>query len=142
MAVKENIIYQIKQKGWSIVTTSQRSGIPEVTIKSIIYGKNNNQKLITLEKFAKAFGCSVSDLISDKPNQEDENNNAKNFDQKLFNKASKNVEKYLSVKDLNFDKSKTLKIIDAVYSLMKKKKNEEVDDSMIEWIIESVLYKN
>ena len=139
MAVKENIIYQIKQKGWSIVTTSQRSGIPEVTIKSIIYGKSNNQKLTTLEKFAKAFGCSVSDLIADKPNQEDENNNAKNFDQKLFNKASKNVEKYLSTKDINFDKSKTIKIIDAVYSLMKKKKNEEVDDSMIEWIIESVL---
>lgn len=139
MAVKENIIYQIKQKGWSIVTTSQRSGIPEVTIKSIIYGKSNNQKLTTLEKFAKAFGCSVSDLIADKPNQEDENNNDKNFDQKLFNKASKNVEKYLSTKDINFDKSKTLKIIDAVYSLMQRKKNEEVDDSMIEWIIESVL---
>jgi DNA-binding Xre family transcriptional regulator len=139
MAVKENIIYQIKQKGWSIVTTSQRSGIPEVTIKSIIYGKSNNQKLTTLEKFAKAFGCSVSDLIADKPNQEDENNNAKNFDQKLFNKASKNVEKYLSTKDINFDKSKTIKIIDAVYSLMQRKKSEEVDDSMIEWIIESVL---
>ena len=121
MAVKENIIYQIKQKGWSIVTTSQRSGIPEVTIKSIIYGKSNNQKLTTVEKFAKAFGCSVSDLIADKPNQEDENNNAKNFDQKLFNKASKNVEKYLSTKDINFDKSKTIKIIDAVYSLMHKK---------------------
>ena len=123
MAVKENIIYQIKQKGWSIVTTSQRSGIPEVTIKSIIYGKSNNQKLTTLEKFAKAFGCSVSDLIADKPNQEDENNNAKNFDQKLFNKASKNVEKYLSTKDINFDKSKTIKIIDAVYSLMQRKKS-------------------
>jgi len=139
MAVKENIIYQIKQKGWSIVTTSQRSGIPEVTIKSIIYGKSNNQKLTTLEKFAKAFGCSVSDLIADKPNQEDENNNAKNFDQKLFNKASKNVEKYLSTKDINFDKSKTIKIIDAVYSLMQRKKSEEVDDSMIEWIIEKML---
>ena len=85
------------------------------------------------------FGCSVSDLIADKPNQEDENNNAKNFDQKLFNKASKNVEKYLSTKDINFDKSKTIKIIDAVYSLMQRKKSEEVDDSMIEWIIESVL---
>ena len=139
MAVKENVIYQIKQKGWSIVTTSQRSGIPEVTIKSIIYGKSNNQKLTTLEKFAKAFGCSVSDLIADKPNQEDENNNAKNFDQKLFNKASKNVEKYLSTKDINFDKSKTIKIIDAVYSLMKKQKTEEIDSVMIEWIIESII---
>jgi len=139
MAVKENIIYQIKQKGWSIVTTSQRSGIPEVTIKSIIYGKKNNQRLTTLEKFAKAFGCSVSDLIADKPNQEDENNNAKNFDQKLYNKASKKVEKYLGAKDLNFDKSKTLKIIDAVYSLMKKQKTEEIDSVMIEWIIETML---
>ena len=139
MAVKENIIYQIKQKGWSIVTTSQRSGIPEVTIKSIIYGKSNNQKLTTLEKFAKAFGCSVSDLIEDKPNQEGENNNAKNFDQKLYNKASKKVEKYLSTKDINFDKSKTIKIIDAVYSLMKKQKTEEIDGVMIEWIIETML---
>jgi DNA-binding Xre family transcriptional regulator len=139
MAVKENIIYQIKQKGWSIVTTSQRSGIPEVTIKSIIYGRKNNQKLTTLEKFAKAFGCSVSDLIADKPNQEGENNNAKNFDQKLYNKASKKVEKYLSAKDINFDKSKTLKIIDAVYSLMKKQKTEEIDSVMIEWIIESII---
>lgn len=139
MAVKENIIYQIKQKGWSIVTTSQRSGIPEVTIKSIIYGKSNNQKLTTLEKFAKAFGCSISDLIEDKPNQEGENNNAKNFDQKLYNKASKKVEKYLSTKDLTFDKSKTIKIIDAVYSLMKKQKTEEIDGVMIEWIIETML---
>ena len=139
MAVKENIIYQIKQKGWSIVTTSQRSGIPEVTIKSIIYGRKNNQKLTTLEKFAKAFGCSVSDLIADKPNQEGENNNAKNFDQKLYNKASKKVEKYLGAKDLNFDKSKTIKIIDAVYSLMKKQKTEEIDSVMIEWIIETML---
>ena len=139
MAVKENIIYQIKQKGWSIVTTSQRSGIPEVTIKSIIYGKKNNQRLTTLEKFAKAFGCSVSDLIADKPNQEGENNNAKNFDQKLYNKASKKVEKYLSAKDINFDKSKTIKIIDAVYSLMKKQKTEEIDSVMIEWIIESII---
>ena len=139
MAVKENIIYQIKQKGWSIVTTSQRSGIPEVTIKSIIYGRKNNQRLTTLEKFAKAFGCSISDLIEDKPNQEGENNNDKNFDQKLFNKASKNVEKYLSTKDINFDKSKTIKIIDAVYSLMKKQKTEEIDSVMIEWIIESII---
>ena len=139
MAVKENVIYQIKQKGWSIVTTSQRSGIPEVTIKSIIYGRKNNQKLTTLEKFAKAFGCSVSDLIADKPNQEGENNNAKNFDQKLYNKASKKVEKYLRAKDINFDKSKTLKIIDAVYSLMKKQKTEEIDSVMIEWIIESII---
>ena len=139
MAVKENIIYQIKQKGWSIVTTSQRSGIPEVTIKSIIYGRKNNQRLTTLEKFAKAFGCSVSDLIADKPNQEDENNNAKNFDQKLYNKASKKVEKYLSTKDINFDKSKTIKIIDAVYSLLKKQKTEEIDSVMIEWIIESII---
>ena len=139
MAVKENIIYQIKQKGWSIVTTSQRSGIPEVTIKSIIYGRKNNQRLTTLEKFAKAFGCSISDLIEDKPNQEGENNNAKNFDQKLYNKASKKVEKYLSTKDLTFDKSKTIKIIDAVYSLMKKQKTEEIDSVMIEWIIETML---
>ena len=45
----------------------------------------------------------------------------------------------MSPQDINFDKSKTLKIIDAVYSLMKKQKTEEIDSVMIEWIIESII---
>jgi DNA-binding Xre family transcriptional regulator len=69
MAVQENVIYQIKKKGWSIVTASQRSGLPEITIKSIIYGKSNNQRLSTLEKLAKAFECNVNELIDNKIHQ-------------------------------------------------------------------------
>jgi DNA-binding Xre family transcriptional regulator len=72
MAVKENVIYKIKKKGWSIVTTSQRSGLPEITIKSIIYGTTNSQRFSTLEKLAKAFECDVNELIDNKIHQEDE----------------------------------------------------------------------
>jgi DNA-binding Xre family transcriptional regulator len=142
MAVRENVIYQIKKKGWSIVTTSQRSGLPEITIKSIIYGKSNSQRLSTLEKLAKAFDCSVNELIDNKVHQEDEKNNAKNFDKKLFNKASNDVAKYLSDKGINFDKQKTVKLIDALYSLMIKNKNKKIttaiDEGMIEWIIDNI----
>jgi DNA-binding Xre family transcriptional regulator len=143
MAVKENVIYQIKKKGWSIVTASQRSGLPEITIKSIIYGKSNNQRLSTLEKLAKAFECSINELIDNKINQKDEKNNAKNFDKKLHDKASNDVAKYLSTKGINFDNQKTVKLIAALYSLMIKSKNKEIkisiDEGMIEWIIDNIL---
>ena len=141
MAVKENVKYQIKKKGWSIVTTSQRSGLPEITIKSIIYGRSVNQKLATLEKLAKAFGCSIGELVDDRIYPEDDKNNNQNFDQKLFNKASKNVEKYLKNKEINFNKQKTIKLIDKLYSLMIKNKkiSTSIDENIIEWVIDNTI---
>jgi primosomal protein N'' len=95
-----------------------------------------------LEKLAKAFDCSVNELIDDKIYHEDNKNNVKNFDQKLFNKASNDVTKYLSDKGINFDKQKTVKLIDALYSLMIKNKNKKIttaiDESMIEWIVDNI----
>jgi predicted house-cleaning NTP pyrophosphatase (Maf/HAM1 superfamily) len=52
------------------------------------------------------------------------------------------VAKYLSDKGINFDKQKTVKLIDALYSLMIKNKNKKIttaiDEGMIEWIIDNI----
>ena len=101
----------------------------------------SNQKLATLEKLAKAFGCSIGELVDDRIYPEDDKNNNQNFDQKLFNKASKNVEKYLKNKEINFNKQKTIKLIYKLYSLMIKNKkiSTSIDENIIEWVIDNTI---
>lgn len=55
VSVKEKVSQCMREKGWSIVTTAERSGVPAATIKSIIYGKSTSQRVVTLEKLAKVL---------------------------------------------------------------------------------------
>jgi len=137
MTVGNNLDNMMKKKGWTIVKTSQISSVPEITIKSIIYGKSNNPKLETLEKLAKAFDCSIGELTQKQATIKN-SNNKDDFDLKLFNIASKEVEKYLIDKKINFDKNKTIKLINSVYSLMQTKNTKKTDDEIIDWIINNV----
>jgi len=127
----------LEKKGWSIVTASEKSGIPLPTIKSIIYGKSVNQRIATLEKLAKAFDCSVGDLIDDNGDIGNEK-----VDLELFKECLDAVETYLLKNSLEFSKDKTMKIIDSLFSLAFRKKKKNVphlaDDETIEWIIDNV----
>jgi len=137
MTVASNVQNIMKKKGWTIVQTSQKSSVPQITIKSIIYGKSINPKLETLEKLAKAFDCNINELTQKHISIKTSNNND-DFDLKLFNIASGEVEKYLTNKKINFDKNKTIKLINSVYSLMQTKNNKKIDDEMINWIINTI----
>lgn len=127
----------LEKKGWSIVTASEKSGLPIPTIKSIIYGKSANQRITTLEKLAKAFDCNVSDLIDDN----DDIGNEK-IDLELFKECFDAVESYLVKNNLEFSKDKTMKIIDSLFSLAFRKKRKKspysTDNETIEWIIDNI----
>lgn len=126
----------MKERGWSTVTTSERSGLPVVTIKSIIYGKSSGQRITTLEKLAKAFDCTVNDLITDTDAKESKNGQ---FNADLFKECLDAVEIYLEKKNLIYKKEKVMKVIENLSSLFSKKKNKNIpytiDDDVIEWII-------
>lgn len=137
MTIADNVKNMMKKKGWTIVQTSQRSLVPQITIKSIIYGKSINPKLETLEKLAKAFDCSINELTQKHISIKTSNNN-EDFDLKLFNIASGEVEKYLTAKNINFEKNKTIKLINSVYSFMQTKKIKKIDDEIIGWILNNI----
>jgi len=128
----------LEKKGWSIVTASEKSGLPIPTIKSIIYGKSVNQKITTLEKLAKAFDCNVSDLIED----DNDDIGSEKIDLGLFKECFDAVESYLVKNKLEFSKDKTMKIIDSLFSLAFRKKRKKspysTDDTTIEWIIDNI----
>jgi len=140
MSIKEKVSRHMKEKGWSIVTTSERSGVPAVTIKSIIYGKRSTQRISTLEKLAKVFECTIDDLIA----EENENKvlDKKSLDKELFQQCLDAVESYIEENDLIYDKEKVAKIIDSLFSLLLKKKNQnssyEIDNATIEWIADNI----
>ena len=129
----------IKEKGWSIITAAEKSGLPAATIKSIIYGKSPNQKISTLEKLAKAFDCQVSDLITDDEVKQSSN---EQIDRVLFKECLSAVELYLAQNNLNYSKQKIMKIIDSLFSLFIRKKKDNnpyvIDNATIAWIIDNL----
>ena len=126
----------MRERGWSIVTTAERSGVPAATIKSIIYGKSTSQRIVTLEKLAKVFECSISDLTE----ESDEIKNRR-FDKELFKECLDAVELFLRQKNLEIHKEKLMMVIENLSSLLIKKKNKglaySIDDETIEWIIDN-----
>ncbi len=139
-SVGPKVSHHMKEKGWSIVTTASRSGVPVATIKSIIYGKTVAQRISTLEKLAKAFGCTINDLVT-----EDEDNierkPKRNFDAELFGECLEAVEEYLQQKNLNISKEKTLAITESLSSLLARKKAKKlsysIDYDTIEWLLDN-----
>ena len=135
--VQKKVKEYIKDKGWSIVTTAQKSGIPLATVKSIIYGKSTNQKISTLEKLADAFDCNVSDLTG-------ETSNAKNqeIDFDLFKECMYRLEEYVSSKHLMLSEEKKMRTVDNLFSLYIKKKQHNnqytIDDDTIDWMINNL----
>ncbi len=136
VSVKEKVAQHMREKGWSIVTTAERSGVPAATIKSIIYGKSNNQKVTTLEKLAKVFECSISDLVEEAEGVEN-----RRVDKELFKECLDAVELFLSQKNLEIRKEKLMMVVENLSSLLIKKKNKgltySIDDETIEWIIDN-----
>lgn len=135
--VREKISHHMREKGWSVVTTSERSGVPVATIKSIIYGKKPaTQRITTLEKLAKVFDCTVNDLITEENVAE-----VKKLDVELFKECLDAVELYLKHKDLDLHKEKLMRVIESLSSLLLKKKIKNlpyaIDDDTIEWIIDN-----
>jgi len=136
VSVKEKVSQCMREKGWSIVTTAERSGVPAATIKSIIYGKSNNQKVTTLEKLAKVFECSINDLLEEADGVEN-----RKVDAELFKECLDAVELFLRKKNLEIRKEKLMMVIENLSSLLIKKKNKglvySIDDETIEWIIDN-----
>jgi len=141
-SAREKILQHIKTKGWSMITTAERAGIPHPTIKSIIYGKSNNQRIATLEKLAKVFGCSISDLVGDVVYSNDDKINPESkIDPELFKECLDAVEMFLKKKNLEIQKEKLMIALENLFSLFIKKKNKglaySIDDETIEWIIDN-----
>ena len=136
VSVKEKVSQCMREKGWSIVTTAERSGVPAATIKSIIYGKSTSQRVVTLEKLAKVFECSISDLV-----EETDGTESRRVDKELFKECLDAVELFLRQKNLEIHKEKLMMVIENLSSLLIKKKNKglaySIDDETIEWIIDN-----
>jgi transcriptional regulator with XRE-family HTH domain len=135
--VKENVVHHMKKRGWSIATTSERSTIPVATLKNIVYGKNTDQRLTTLEKLANVFECSISDLIGETENIKEK----RKVDQDLFRECLDSVESFLKNNNIRINKEKLTQVVDKIYSLVEKKKTKGlkyvIDDDTIEWILDN-----
>lgn len=61
----DNVEYLRNQKNWTLMKTAEKADMSFSTLNSAKYGKCQSMKLINVEKLAKGFGVSVSDILSD-----------------------------------------------------------------------------
>ncbi len=136
----KKVSHYIKEKGWSIPTVSQKSGLSQSAIKKIIYGTAENQRMKTLEKLAEAFCCSVSDLITDNHQAALKQEKTKDkWNAELFKHCIDLIEARLKKRNINCDKQKVIFMIENLYSLLVKKESDKIqnlaDNDLIDWII-------
>jgi len=65
MSIARNIADRRRSLGWTQTELERASGLTQAQISRIEADKTENITLISLRKLARAFGCSVVDLLTD-----------------------------------------------------------------------------
>lgn len=67
MSIGQRVEKLMNAKGWSEGELSRQSGVPQPTIHRIIKGESQSPRQQNIEKLAKAFGTTASDLWGERP---------------------------------------------------------------------------
>lgn len=59
----ENLLDIIKKSGMTKTQIAEKGNLPYETVKRVISGVTNNPYIETLDRFAIALGCSLSDIL-------------------------------------------------------------------------------
>jgi transcriptional regulator with XRE-family HTH domain len=59
----ENLLEIIKKSGMTKTQIAEKGNLPYETVKRVVSGVTNNPYIETLDRFAIALGCSLSDIL-------------------------------------------------------------------------------
>lgn len=60
---RENLLLLIKESGLTKTQIAEKGNLPYDTVKRVISGATNNPYIETLDRFAIALGCTLSDIL-------------------------------------------------------------------------------
>lgn len=66
--LQDSLNRNLSEKGWTLKTLSDKSGVPYETLKKLANAKIDNPSLQSVARVAQAFDCSVDSLLIDEPN--------------------------------------------------------------------------
>lgn len=61
--LQDSLNFHLSQKGWTLKTLSDKSGVPYETLKKLANAKIDNPSLQSVIKVAQAFDCSIDSLF-------------------------------------------------------------------------------
>lgn len=65
--LQDSLNRNLSEKGWTLKTLSDKSGVPYETLKKLANAKIDNPSLQSVARVAQAFGCSLDSLFVDEP---------------------------------------------------------------------------
>jgi transcriptional regulator with XRE-family HTH domain len=141
--LKLQIKNRIKAMDLNVRALERKAGLNIGTVNNILHGISTNPTAETLIALAKAFECTLDDLINQNNTNKLEGD-LKNFkifqwNPSLFLSIISELNKQLKNKHLSIDSEKALLIINEIYLYSLKKNKDIVDESLVEWLLEKSL---
>lgn len=146
-AISKQIRTKLSETGLSVHALEKKAGLRPSAVQNIIYGRSKNPSVETIQAIARAFDCSISELLEDQeasnlsheeivaPEKPTINQHYLwNFD--LYINTLKKMNDILKKKNINLPKEKTMEIAEEIYNYSLKGNKDNVDYHFAEWLIE------
>jgi transcriptional regulator with XRE-family HTH domain len=145
-ALKLQIKNRINSMNINVRALERKAGLNIGTVNNILHGTSTNPTAETLIALAKAFECTIDDLLNIE-NNKNMNESANNFESfqsfqwnsSLFLSIVVELNKQIKNKHLYINSGKVLSIINEIYLYSLKKNKDTVEESLVEWLLEKSL---
>jgi transcriptional regulator with XRE-family HTH domain len=145
--LRAQIKSRIENMAINIRALERKAGLSVGTLNNIINGASANPTAETLNALANVFECSVDELLN-RPKKvvtEQQNNNTLKalesfqWNPSLFNSIIHELNNQILAKKTPLNAGKALYISEEVYLYCLKKQKNDVDSSLIEWLLDKSL---
>ncbi len=143
LTLSASIKGKMKEKRLTAKALASITGVKESTIHNLTTGRSKNPTLKNLRALAKAFQCTVSELVGDEELHVmisgDEPAAMATWNHKLYIDTLLTVGKLLDTQNVFLKKMHIYKVIEDVYRYSQKKNKETVDVDFAEWKLEDTV---
>lgn len=143
LSLSTSLRSRMKEKRLTAKALAHITGVKESTIHNLTTGRSKNPTLKNLKALAKAFQCTVSELVGEEEGygispSEDVNTNA-GWNHQLYVDTLLTVGKLLGNQKITLKRTHIHKVIEDVYRYSLRKNKETVDLDFAEWKLEDTL---
>lgn len=144
-SLRQQIKSRIEAMDISIRSLERKAGLNIGAINNIISGASANPTTETLMALATALDCSIDELLgrdiksNSAPADALEGFKPFKWNHNLFTSISNELDTQLANRKLSISSKQALSIIQDVYLYSLKKNKEQVEESLVEWLIDKTL---
>jgi DNA-binding Xre family transcriptional regulator len=137
-SVQQKLKYQMEKSGIKPHTLAKVAGVPESSIKNIVYGRSTKPSLELIDALAIKLNCKVSDLLSDddqRINKKSKQEEGGVWDGMLYVSALQAVLEVAKLENMNLSRQEANSFAERVYQYAILNKEQNIDHKFTKYIL-------